>query len=163
MFSVGEKVIYGAVGVCLITDIIENELTGVMREYYVLRPVDSDKSVIYVPTNNEKLVSRMREVPSSQKLRETIKDIKGKELLWIDNNLERSESFRAILSDGDIESVAVLFRTLHKRREELSERGKRLVKSDENLYRECSKLLCSEFAIILSLEQSQVLSLILEP
>lgn len=161
MFSVGEKIIYGVVGVCEITEIIENELTGVLREYYVLRPVDTDKSVIYVPTNSEKLVSRMREVPTSKKLRDMLEIIKSKELSWIDNNLERSEKYRAIFSEGDIESVAVLFRTLHNRREELSERGKRLVKSDETLYRECSKLLCSEFATILSLEQSQVLSLIL--
>ncbi len=162
MFSSGDKVIYGAVGVCEITDIAKNELTGVLREYYVLRPVDTDKSVIYVPIDNEKLVLRMREVPNSKELRETLKEIQGEELTWIDNNLERSESFRAILIDGDIKRVAVLFKTLHRHREELLERGKRMPKSDENLYRECSKLLCSEFMEILSLEQSQVLSLILE-
>ncbi len=162
MFALGDRVVYGCVGVCEIADITENELTGVLRKYYVLKPVDTDKSVIYVPFDNEKLVSRMREVPCAKELRKLLSNIKSEQLPWVDNNLERSEKFHAILSDGEIGQVVVLFRTLHKQYLQLCERGKRLQKADERIYKECSKLLCSEFSSILKLENSAVLSLILD-
>ena len=162
MFSVEDRVIYGATGVCEITDIVENELTGVVREYYVLKPVDTDKSVIYVPIDNEKLTSRMRAVPSQKELKSMLNKVKGEQFSWIENNLERNECFHAILNDGDIQQIVVLFRTLHSRFLELSDCGKHLQKADERIYKECSKLLCSEFSSILNLEQSDVLSIILD-
>lgn len=162
MFSVGERVVYGAIGVCEISDITLNELTGVMREYYILRPVDTDKSVIYVPTDNEKLTSRMRAVPSSKELHKLLSDLKDSKTEWIDNNLERNEKYHEILNNGDIKEIVKLTRTLHDRLQELSQNGRHLPKADERIYKDCSKLLCSEFSSILKLEQSQVLSLILD-
>lgn len=162
MFSINDRIIYGIAGVCKITDITENTLTGVNRKYYVLRPVDTDKSVIYVPLDNEKLTSRMRAVPSAKQLTKMLDTIRDKQLTWIDNNLERSKQYHKILSDGDIESVVVLFRTLHAYMLKLSDIGKHLPKSDERLYKECSKLLCSEFSSILNMEHSEVLSVILD-
>lgn len=162
MFSVDDRIIYGATGVCKITDIVENELTGVVREYYVLKPVDTDKSVIYVPVDNEKLTSRMREVPSQKELKSMLNKAKGEQLPWIENNLERNEHFHSILNDGDVQRIVVLFRTLHSRSLELSSRGKHLQKADERIYKDCSKLLCSEFSSILNLPQSDVLSVILD-
>ena len=162
MFSVNDRIIYGLAGVCKITDITENTLTGVARKYYVLRPLDTDKSVIYVPVDNEKLTSRMRAVPSEKELTAMLKKVRNEQLPWIDNNLERSEQYHKILSDGDIESVVVLFRTLHAQLLKLSGIGKHLPKTDERLYKECSKLLCSEFSSILNLEHSDVLSIILD-
>ncbi len=162
MFSVGDRIIYGATGVCEITDIVENELTGEVREYYVLRPVDTDKSVIYVPVDNEKLTSRMRAVPSAKELRSMLVKAKEKELDWIDNNFQRNESYHEILNDGDVQRIIALYRTLHLRLLELARRGKHLPKSDERLYKECQKLLCSEFALILNIEHSEVLSIMLD-
>ncbi len=162
MFSVGDRIIYGATGVCKITDITENALTGVVRKYYVLCPVDTDKSVIYVPVDNEKLTSRMRAVPSAKELKIMLEKVKGEQLQWVDNNLERSEQYHKILNDGDVERVVVLFRTLHAYLQKLADRGKHLPKADERLYKECSKLLCCEFSSILNLEQGEVLSVILD-
>ncbi len=162
MFTVGDRVIYGASGVCKITDIVENELTGVLRQYYLLSPVSSDKSLIYVPLNNEKLIQRMRKVPTPKELKKILAELKHAQLEWIDNNLERSERYHAVVNDGDIKENIKLLRTLYSRQCELLERGKQLPKSDERIYKECSKLLCSEFSFILDLEHSEILALILE-
>lgn len=162
MFSVDDRIIYGATGVCKITDIVENELTGVVREYYVLRPIDTDKSVIYVPVDNEKLTARMRAVPTQKEFKSMLSKVKGEKLPWIENNLERNDSFHEILNDGDIQRIVVLFRTLHSRQLELSDCGKHLPKADERIYKECSKLLCSEFSSILNLPQSDILSVVLD-
>ena len=162
MFSVDDRVIYGNTGVCKIENIIENELTGTMREYYVLRPVDTDKSVIYVPVDNEKLTARMRVVPSAKELKSILLKAKGVQIEWIDNNLQRTEHFHEILNDGEILRVVALFRTLHLRQKELSDRGRHLPKTDERVYKDCSRLLCSEFSAILNLAQSEVMSVIID-
>ncbi len=162
MFSIGDVVIYGATGVCKVTDIVTSNLTGVMREYYILRPVDTDKSIIYVPVDNDRLTSRMRVVPTSSQLREILSKVKGERLDWISDYQLRTQMFQQILSEGDIVEIIKLIRALHTYQLELSNRGKRLVKSDERIYKECAKLLCSEISLILKIEKSEILPLILD-
>lgn len=162
MFSVGDRIIYGATGVCKVENIIENELTGTMREYYMLRPVDTDKSTIYVPVDNEKLVSRMRTVPSAKELKKMMSNAKDEQLEWVDNHLRRNEVFHEILNEGEIPRILVLFKTLNSRCVMLSEENKRLPKTDERIYKECQKLLCCEFSAILDIDQSEVISFILD-
>ncbi len=161
MFKIGDKVTYGTVGVCEISDITENELTGELREYYVLRPVDTDKSTIYVPVLNEKLTSRMRKIPSEKELKSIMSQSKKEKLDWIDNNFERNDEFHAILSDGDIKENIKLLRALNLRANELQKIGKHLPKADERIFKECSKLVCSEISLILSMENSEILPLVL--
>ena len=161
MFSVGDRIIYGSTGVCQIENIVENELTGIMREYYVLRPVDTNKSTIYVPVDNEKLISRMREVPSAEKLKAMIKNAKNDQIKWVDNHLRRSELFHEILSEGEIPRILVLFKILNARSVVLSKENKHLPKTDERIYKECQKLLCSEISAILNVEQNEALNIML--
>ena len=59
MFRVGECVIYGSSGACRIADVRQESFTGAPREYYVLVPLSGGSSV-FVPTDNEQLVARMR-------------------------------------------------------------------------------------------------------
>ncbi len=161
MFNTGDKVTYGAVGVCEIKDITENELTGELRKYYVLNPVDSDKSTIYVPVLNEKLTSRMRKIPSKPEFKSILSKAKKDELSWCNNNFERNDKFHAILNDGDIKENIKLLRALNKRANELHKIGKHLPKADERIFKECSKLVCAEISLILSIDNSEVLPLVL--
>ena len=59
MYSIGERVIYGSSGACEIIDIRKEAFGGAAREYYVLTPLGGGSS-IFVPTDNEQLVGRMR-------------------------------------------------------------------------------------------------------
>ena len=161
MFSVGDRIIYGSTGVCQIENIVENELTGVMREYYVMRPVDTNKSTIYVPVDNEKLVSRMREVPSAEKLKAMIKNAKNDQIEWVDNHIRRSELFHEILNEGEIPRILVLFKTLNARSVTLAQENKHLPKTDERIFKECQKLLSSEISAILNVEQNEALNIML--
>ena len=62
MFHVGDTVLYGTQGVCKIEGTEENDLGGNTVEYYVLRPVFDENAKIYVPMNNQMLLSRMQEL-----------------------------------------------------------------------------------------------------
>ncbi len=161
MFTVGENIIYGSSGICKIIEITENNLTGTMHEYYVLQPVDTDKSVIYVPVDNEKLVLRMRNVPTKNELREILKDADCESIDWIENSLERVQTYRRILADGDIKTNITLLRTLHLRNLSVLEKGRHLPSSDERIYKDCLRLITSEFASIMHMEHDDVIKLIL--
>ena len=161
MFAIGETVIYGSIGICKVDEISKNKLTGVMREYYVLRPVDTDKNVIYVPVDNEKLTSRMRVIPTKKEMKCLLEKVPGEKVEWIDNNIERAQVYRDIVADGDIMMNIRLLRTLHARNLSLMDADRRLPKTDERICKDCSKLIASELSYILELEQGEALQLVL--
>ena len=56
MFSIGQLVFYGQTGVCEVVNICEKEIVrGQKREYYELKPIYQSASVIFCPTNSEKV------------------------------------------------------------------------------------------------------------
>ena len=56
--EMNELVAYGANGICRIESICEQEIDGTARKFYVLRPLDSESSTIYVPTDSEVLCKK---------------------------------------------------------------------------------------------------------
>ena len=66
MYSVNEKIHYGGSGVCVIQEIATMRFGRTREKYYVLKPVYQNSSVIYVPVENEALVSKMRPVLSRE-------------------------------------------------------------------------------------------------
>ena len=83
MYSIGEIVLYGSNGVCEITEITTKKIGKDSIEYYVLKPVCSDSSTLFVPTQNEMLVSRMRVVLSSDEIKDILSQKTNNEI-WID-------------------------------------------------------------------------------
>ena len=100
MYSIGEIVLYGSNGVCEITEITTKKIGKDSIEYYVLKPVCSDSSTLFVPTQNEMLVSRMRVVLSSDEIKDILSQKTDNEI-WIDNKAERCEKIKEIISGGD--------------------------------------------------------------
>ena len=96
MYSIGEIVLYGSNGVCEITEITTKKIGKNSIEYYVLKPVCSDSSTLFVPTQNEMLVSRMRVVLSSDEIKDILSQKTDNEI-WIDNKAERCEKIKEIM------------------------------------------------------------------
>ena len=63
MFEIGEYVVCGNNGVCLIKDITTLHMSGVdkKRKYYILKPVYAESSTVYVPVDT--LQASIRRVP----------------------------------------------------------------------------------------------------
>lgn len=112
MYSIGEIVLYGSNGVCEITEITTKKIGKDSIEYYVLKPVCSDSSTLFVPTQNEMLVSRMRAVLSSDEIKDILSQKTDNEI-WIDNKAERCEKIKEIISGGDCMKLVELIRRMH--------------------------------------------------
>lgn len=76
-------------------------------EYYVLKPVCSDSSTLFVPTQNEMLVSRMRVVLSSDEIKDILSQKTDNEI-WIDNKAERCEKSRKLFRAAIVWSLLSL-------------------------------------------------------
>ena len=65
MFEIGEKVVYGVLGVCEITDIATPPIKGIEGSYYFLQPVYDSKGIIYSPVDSNTTLA-MRDIVSEK-------------------------------------------------------------------------------------------------
>ena len=93
---------YGGSGVCRIDGVISREFGDEMRDYYVLTPVHSQSSTVYLPVDNNNLVSRMREVLSKEEIYQLIHMLPAGKDLWIENeNLRKTAEENRVSAETD--------------------------------------------------------------
>ena len=161
MFSVGQNVLYGTNGVCVVNDITEKKVGKVSMEYYVLKPLDTNFSTLFVPTNNEALVKKIRGVMTKDMINGVLSNLPepGE---WNDNKQERSEQFKAVISNGDFTELIRMIRLIYKHSDELSELGRHLHMSDERLLKEAEKMVTEEIEFVLDVDKQQAIEMILK-
>lgn len=161
-FEVNDSVLYGAEGVCRITEICEQDFLGKRARYYVLKPVYMPGSTIFVPVDNPVLVAKMRRILSPDEIRGLIKTMPDEAMLWIDNDNARRERYREILQSGDRAQLVGLIKALYCRQQEQQAKGRKLHAADERYLHEAEKILYEEFAHVLRIKRDEVLPFIME-
>lgn len=161
-FQVNDSVLYGVEGVCRITDICEQDFMGTRALYYVLKPVYTPGSTVFVPLANETLVAKMRRILSPDEIRSLIKTMPDEALLWIDDDNARRARYAEILQSGDRAELVGLIKALYRRREEQQARGRKLHAADERYLHDAEKVLYDEFAHVLQIKRDEVLPFIME-
>lgn len=118
MFKVNDYVMYGSTGVCKIIDISKEKHISINSEetdYYVLHPVFNDNIVIKIAVNNPN--APIRAILTKDEVLSLIKTMPEQETIWIDDNRERSEYFKAILKSKESEDWVKLIKTLFLEKE----------------------------------------------
>ena len=158
MYSIGDKVVYGALGVMEIVDITDQTVGDLTKKYYVMKEYSSPSSLLtYVPTDSEALVSQMKPLLTRDEIIETVKAAKSAPPLeWIEDNRARVEFYKKILMSADrvklLSMIDSVYRTGIRREEE----GKKNYIADENSMRRAEKIINSEFALVLGIAESDV-------
>lgn len=160
MYSIGDMVTYGAFGICKVTAIEKRDLTGEEQEYYILKHINSEKNIFYVPTNNDTALSKMHPICSKAEVDELISHMNSEKLIWIDNDIKRKEEYSRIIKNADKHEIIRLIKTLFLRRKELAESGKKLRSTDENYLSLAENMLFEEFAFALDIDRSEVVEYI---
>ena len=160
MYSIGDKIMYSSFGICKVTAIEKRNLTGEEQEYYILKLINSDKNIFYVPTNNDTALSKMHPICSKAEVDELISHMNSEGLIWIDNDIRRKEEYSRIIKDADNHEIIRLIKTLYLRRKELAESGKKLRSTDENYLSLAENMLFEEFAYALDIDKSEVVEYI---
>ena len=161
MFCVGQTVLYGSNGVCMVDDVTEKRIGKTKMQYYVLKPLCNNTSTLFVPTANQQLVSKMRRILTEDEAEAILRDLPpcGD---WNDNKQERSEQFRAIITEGSCVELIRLIRLVRTHEQEQLAGGKRLHISDERFLKEAEKMICEEFSLVLHISRDEVLERIMQ-
>ena len=160
MYNVGDMVMYGAFGICKVTAVEKRDFTGEEQEYYILKHINSEKNIFYVPTNNDAALSKMHPICSKAEVDELISHMNSEGLIWIDNDIKRKEEYSRIIKDANKHEIIRLIKTLYLRRKELAESGKKLRSTDENYLNLAENMLFEEFAFALDIDRSEVVEYI---
>lgn len=160
MFKVNDTVLYGNDGVCQINDIISRSFQDKMMEYYVLKPVYSESSTIYVPVENKELVAKMKKILSVKEIHTLIHAVPNTESIWIQNDNVRKERYKEIIKSGDRLELMKLIRTLYLHQQDLKKSGKKFHATDDRFMKDAEKILYEEFAYVLNIHQDEVVPFI---
>lgn len=156
MLSTGSYVIYGSNGICRITDKRQEKLCGTKKEYYVLTPADNPGSMIFVPCDNEELISRIKSLLSKEEILALIKSIGENDIAWINDNKKRLEVFSGIVDGGDRSELLKLIKCIYLKRKEFSANNKKLWQADENILKRAEKIINAEFSLVMEIPAENV-------
>lgn len=160
--EIGSVLVYGSRGVCKVEGIKKECFVSQEREYYLLRPMDDVKSLIYIPVDSDRLDKQVRRVLTPGEIDHLISIMPDKAVPWIENNRARAEAFKLVMDSGNREQMVQSIKTLYLHRQELAAVGKRLNVADEAVLGRMEKLLYDEFALVLNIRVDEVLPFIQE-
>ena len=162
MYQVNDMIVYGAHGVCRIAEIEERDFNGSPIEYYILKPVYDEKATIFVPVLNDRLTAKMRRVLSKDEMEALIESMPKEGTLWVENERQRKELYKEIVSRGDRAELIGMIKALHLHQQKQLAKGRKLHSADERFLREAEKMLYDEIAMVLHIKPDQVISYILQ-
>lgn len=144
MFSIGDKVVYGQTGVCVITDICEKTLIkNQKRLYYVLTPCYQQNNIIYAPAEDGKVfIRQIMTAKEAEELILKIPEIKGN----IKNGEFNAEDCRAALADHTCDALVELTARIYEKKKTAKSLKKKLGFSDEKYMKLAEFLLFGELA-----------------
>ncbi|MBQ4630942.1 MAG: hypothetical protein IJB70_08170 [Clostridia bacterium] len=160
MFKSGDTVLYGSEGVCKITEITTKKFGNDDIEYYILSPVFRSSSTFFVPTQNEKLTSKMHHLLTLDKIMQIIEN-STQDDAWIENESLRKESFRSVLSSGEMQSIVSVYKCIVRHKEEIELTGKKLHKHDEIIYKDAHRIIYEQLSMFMDLSKDDVENIVL--
>lgn len=161
MLEIGGLIVYGVEGVCQVSEIISRSFAGSddKKDYYVMVPVHNPASKLYVPVDNEKLLSKIMELLTYEQVIDLIKKSLGYNE-WIADNKARSRYYKEVLSSYDREKIFALARILYLAKCGKLPEVKKLYVMDEDILRKTSQILYSEISYVVDVSQEDVLPFI---
>lgn len=157
MFNIGEKIVYGQTGVCVVEDISEKELIkNVKKQYYTLRPVFRSNNTIYAPVDNKNVF--MRKIISANEANQFIKSIPEirRDALADTENTD----YKAELETHNCRELAFIAFKVRNKKQEARRQNRKLGFSDEKYLKIAEDLLFGELAVALGAEPDEIQSII---
>ena len=157
MYKVNDVIIYGTQGVCQIVDIEEKTVSGVKKNYFVLKPVNDKGSTIFAPVDNEYVLKKMRRLLSKTQIDSLIDSMPDEDVAWITNDNDRKERYRIILANGDHIELIRMLKAIYAHKKDREAEGKRLHMIDEHFFKDAEQILYNEFQYVLKLNSKDEL------
>lgn len=161
MYQCGDQVLYSIHGVCTIVGIEKRIVDRKTVEYYVLEPDERSADRYYIPIHNEIAVGKLRKILSRADLDALLNSDEVKIDAWIEDENLRKQRYRQLIAGGDRVALLQMVNTLHNRRKQILDAGKKFHLCDENFLKDAQKLLTSEFSTVLDISANEVADYVL--
>lgn len=154
MFAKGDYVVHGNNGVCRVEDIQTMDAGNQgKRTYYMLIPVYSEGSRVFVPVDSKKVVTRS--VMTKEEAMQLMKEWDVIETFWIENDKKREEIYKEALRSCDSREWVRLIKTSYQRNQARLKCGKKATTSDERYLHMAEENLFGELAIPLEMTKGE--------
>lgn len=155
MFSVGDKIIYGSMGVCTVVDRRMPDMPGATQECYVLEPQYVHNARVYVPVAGTAI--NMRPLLSAVQAKALVNEMPR--LVSFAPSKEKQvhqEIYRTAVRGADSHMLARLIKTLYERKQSNLEQKKNLPMLEKEHYDTARMILFGEIATALDTTISDV-------
>lgn len=152
-YNKGEYVQYALNGVCVIEDIksIDLNRSKSPKDFYVLKPISGNTSKIYVPVENEQLVSKMRPLLTKEEADSLIDSLKLDKFEWIEDRKIRNTTFSDIIKESNPKKLLKLVGCIYIQKQKFIAEGKKLSGTDEKQLTQAEALIENELSLVLNL------------
>lgn len=155
MYQIGEKVVYGIHGICMVASHEERVIDCKPVTYLVLEPAGQEGSRYLVPTHNTAAMAKLRRMLSKEELDELLESRQIHTDAWIPDENKRKQAYRELISSGDRVRLLQMVCTLYRHRAAQRATGRKIHLCDENFLRDAERLLTGETAMVMGLEPEE--------
>ena len=156
MFEIGNRIIYGTNGVCVVKEIRNSPFDPAdPRQFYVLAPVyDTANLTIYTPVENDRVVMRCMMTP--EEAVRLLELAPGIDMVRVEIEKKRRDIYRTIVQSADPVSYLSLIKTVAYRRAEFRKTRRRLPDLDNDFEHTARNALYGELAQVLGREREEI-------
>ena len=157
MFQIGDYVICSNKGVCEVENITVLNISGAdkEKEYYILKPLYSAGSTVYVPVDSQKdhTMRKVLERTEAERLIGTIPEIP---LLVITKDKMTEQMYKDCMKSNDCQELVKLIKTIHQRKQKRIQAGRKITAVDAKYFHLAEENLYGELAVALDLSREEV-------
>lgn len=160
MFTVGDYIVYGTDGICIVKDISQIDIPGAPsgRTYYLLSPVGVRESKIYSPVDNTKVV--IRKIISKEEAAELLKKLDAIQEIPVTDDKVMEQQYKEMIASCDLMQLFSLVKTIRKKQNKRISEGKKITSTDDRYLRRAQEAICSELMLALDKDREEVLELV---
>ncbi|MCR4789043.1 MAG: CarD family transcriptional regulator [Lachnospiraceae bacterium] len=162
MYKKGQYVICGVNGICQVEDITTLNLDGVdkSRKYYLLKPVFSNGSTVYKPTDLND--GSIRPALNKKEAEELISEIPSINTIAIADEKTLEKTYKDLIHSSDPKSLVSLIKTIHMRKEKRLLKGFKVTALDSRYFKQAEDFLYGELSVALDIPRNEVREYITE-
>ena len=159
--EIGSIIVYGVEGVCKIVDIQKMSFSTLdePKDYYILVPESNASSKLYLPKDNEKLMSRVKKLLTYKEVKELIAS-ENNDIEWIEDSKLRNKYYKEILASGDRNKVFALAKQLYLVKTGKMPVAKAFTAWMEDMLKKTAQILYQEFSHVAEISYDEVLPFI---
>ncbi|MCM1468242.1 MAG: CarD family transcriptional regulator [Alistipes sp.] len=156
MFTIGDYIVYGNDGICVVKDISQIDIPGAPsgRIYYLLSPVALKESKICSPVDNAKVI--MRRIISRKEAAELLKNMDTIREIPVTEDKLMEVKYKEMIASCDLIQLISLVKTIRKKQNKRISEGKKITSTDDRYLKRAEDAICNELMIALDMEREEV-------